>query len=214
MKRVAVLGAGGHAAETAWTIEELRSRGSDLSFAGYIVKLGELLGPSSSVIGDEAWMLLNRDSFDGLAVGVGMPALRMKIARQHLPEFSAEWWPVLIHPTAVHDPRTCKFGEGVMIGAGAILTVNVRIGPFALANFGCTIGHDTVVGSGSVIMPGANVAGNVVIGDAVLVGTGAQILEGLKIGDGARVGAGAVVVSDVPAGVTVVGCPAAPLKSK
>lgn len=36
----------------------------------------------------------------------------------------------------------------------------------------------------------------------------------MTIGEGATVGAGAVVTKDVPAGVTVVGNPAKPVKSK
>jgi acetyltransferase-like isoleucine patch superfamily enzyme len=49
-----------------------------------------------------------------------------------------------------------------------------------------------------------------VVGDDVFLGTGAIVTRGVTIGDGARVGAGAVVLDDVPAGVTVVGAPAAP----
>jgi UDP-2-acetamido-3-amino-2,3-dideoxy-glucuronate N-acetyltransferase len=40
------------------------------------------------------------------------------------------------------------------------------------------------------------------------IGSGAVILSGLTIGEQALVGAGAVVTGDVPAGVTVAGCPA------
>lgn len=48
----------------------------------------------------------------------------------------------------------------------------------------------------------------VVIEDDVWIGIGAIILKGVRIGKGARIGAGAVVISDIPAGVEVVGNPA------
>ncbi len=51
------------------------------------------------------------------------------------------------------------------------------------------------------------------LGDGVFVGTGAKILGPITIGDGARIGAGAVVLSDVPAGVSVAGVPARPLRA-
>jgi serine O-acetyltransferase len=47
-----------------------------------------------------------------------------------------------------------------------------------------------------------------VIGDDVELGAYAQVLGGVRIGDGARIGAMTVVLTDVPAGATVVGNPA------
>jgi acetyltransferase-like isoleucine patch superfamily enzyme len=41
-----------------------------------------------------------------------------------------------------------------------------------------------------------------------LIGAGATVSPGVLVGDRAIVGAGAVVVTDVPAGATVVGVPA------
>ena len=70
------------------------------------------------------------------------------------------------------------------------------------------MGHDTVIGAFSSVMPGAVLSGDVRVGQGVLVGTNATVLEGRTIGDGARIGAGAVVTTDVPAGVTVLGVPA------
>jgi serine O-acetyltransferase len=43
------------------------------------------------------------------------------------------------------------------------------------------------------------------------IGTGAKVIGGVRIGAGAKVGANAVVLSDVPAGATVVGAPARPV---
>ena len=44
--------------------------------------------------------------------------------------------------------------------------------------------------------------------DGVIIGSGAQVLGPITVGEGARVGANAVVVTEVPAGMTVVGIPA------
>jgi putative colanic acid biosynthesis acetyltransferase WcaB len=52
-----------------------------------------------------------------------------------------------------------------------------------------------------------------VVGDDVEIGAGVLVIGERRIGDGAILGAGAVVVSDVPAGVVVVGNPARPVRT-
>jgi acetyltransferase-like isoleucine patch superfamily enzyme len=107
-----------------------------------------------------------------------------------------------------------QVGEGVIVCAGTIATVNVRFEPFCMVNLSCTIGHEAVIGRGSVLNPTVNISGGVELGSGVLVGTGVQILQYVKIGDGATIGAGAVVNKNVNAETTVVGIPAKELIKK
>jgi serine O-acetyltransferase len=52
------------------------------------------------------------------------------------------------------------------------------------------------------------------LGDSVFIGAGARVLGGIHIASGAVIGANAVVIDDVPAGATVVGIPARPVRRK
>ena len=201
------------ARELASALRWINKAEDSFDFLGYLVSDTSWLGPrdsSDQVIGSFDWLERHGEDIDALAMGVGSPALRLKLAAELKSRFGQLKWPVLIHPTAVIDLDSARLGEGCFIGARVTATVNITLEPFALCNFGSTLGHEAHIGQGSVINPGANVNGGVIIGDSVLVGSGAQILQYLQIGAGAIVGAGAVVTHDVPEGMTVIGVPARP----
>ena len=80
----------------------------------------------------------------------------------------------------------------------------------ALPISSASVDHDCHIGDFAHISPGAHLAGAVTVGRSAHVGMGASVMPGVTIGEESVVGAGAVVIRDVPAGVTVVGVPAAP----
>ena len=117
----------------------------------------------------------------------------------------------LIDPS-VEKSDYVTIGEGTIICAHTIITVNIEIGNHVIINLDCTVGHDDIIQDFVTLYPSVNVSGNVNIGHGSELGTGMQIIQGKKIGEYSIVGAGAVVVKDIPDRCTAVGSPAKPIK--
>lgn len=73
------------------------------------------------------------------------------------------------------EGKPCLLGDGVTVGHGAIL-------------HGCTIGDNTVIGMGAIVLSGAKVGTNCIIGAGALVTGKTVIPDGsLAVGSPARV---------------------------
>ncbi|WP_114783134.1 NeuD/PglB/VioB family sugar acetyltransferase [Botryobacter ruber] len=103
-------------------------------------------------------------------------------------------------------------GHGNMIGAGAIVNNNSKIGSNCLIQSRALVDAYAEIGDFVQVGAGAVINSEVVVEEGAFIGSGAVVVAGVKIGKNARVGAGSVVVADVPAKATVFGNPAAPVK--
>ncbi len=107
-------------------------------------------------------------------------------------------------------------GDDVEIGANA--TIDRGAGPDTVIGSGTKIdnlvqiGHNVQLGRGCVVVAQTGLSGSTKAGDMVLFGGQSGMAGHLSIGDGARVAAQSGVFRDIPAGQTVIGSPALPVK--
>lgn len=126
-------------------------------------------------------------------------------------EFSNVRFVTLIDPSVIMS-EWLEVGQGSIICAGSILTVNISIGKHVIVNLDCTIGHDAVIEDFCTLYPSVNLSGNTKLNNFVELGTGSQIIQGIIIEEDVIVGAGSVVVRNLPPNCTAVGSPAKPIK--
>lgn len=149
----------------------------------------------------------------GMVLPMGTPKAK-SIIYNKIKDFQNIVFPNIIHPNVNIDSENTTIGVGNIIGSGAILTCNIKVGNFNLINLNSTVGHDTEIGDFNVINPLVALSGNVELRDSCLIGTGAKVLQGLTINSNSTIGAGAVVVKDVESYTTVVGVPAKTINKK
>ncbi len=182
----------------------LRRHGSPWNVLGFLDDQADGAGSFSDlpILGNLDWLEGRRAA---VALAIGSPSARRRLHRAAKSRGAV--FPTLVHPDAMVGDDV-SLGEGSIVGAGAIVTANVRGGVSVIANIGATVSHDVTLGDFATIAPGAHIAGTVTVGEGADIGIGASVIQTLSIGEWSVVGAGAVVIRDVAPNSTVVGVPA------
>lgn len=212
MKRVVIIGAGGHAREVAEILRQQTAE--ELTILGYLVddkdNAGAMIG-GLRVLGD--WSSLEGVDRSELFLicAVGLPDIRKQLVERA--QAKGFRFTNAVSPLAYVSPAA-KLGGGVMVFPFSHISAGCTIMDHAIINTGATLSHDTSVGAYGTFSPGVHVAGNVSIGEGSFLGIGACVVQGVTIGSWSTVGAGAAVIRDLPANVTAVGVPAQVIRSR
>lgn len=211
---IAILGAGGHARDLLWLIENINSHRKPkdqwnvIGFFERGIQEIEQMCDYPVFPEEELWTL----GKVAVAVGVGVSTARKKAVEKLRERNPLVTFPILISPDAFYS-RLAVFGEGTVVFPGTMLMGgSVQIGDFSVIHISSTIGHDSVLGKFCQVNPGCNVSGCCVLGECIQIGTGVRILPKITIEDYAIIGAGAVVTKNLPKRSTAVGIPAKVIK--
>jgi len=203
---IVVIGASGFALEAAWLAEECGH-----NVIGFLDDSLEKQGTTvlkKPVLGTiEHWTKFKEYYF---IIAIGSPRSRKAVVEK-MQQLGQPMFATLIHPS-VKKSKYITVGNGTLICAGCILTVNIDIGEHCIININSTIGHEVKIGSFSTIAPIVAVSGNVTLEEFSEVGTGASIRQGISIGRGAMLGMGSVLTKNIPNFKIFAGNPAKPLR--
>lgn len=116
------------------------------------------------------------------------------------------------HIGGVEIHNNVEIGANNCIDRGAL--ENTIVGKGTKTDNHVHIAHNVKIGKNCVFTANVTTSGSIIIDDGVYIGTGATLRDWIHIGKNAFIGLGSVVVKDVPAGTTVMGVPAHPIKKK
>ena len=207
MRKLYIVGARGFGREVAWLVERINNNNPTWTIEGFIDDNKKIQGSAVNgypVVGGTDYLLsMTEEVWVVCAIGsakIKKTVIDKLVANPYI-QFAT-----LIDPSVIMS-EIVTVGEGTVICAGSILTVNISLGKHVIVNLDCTIGHDAVLNDYVTLYPSVTVSGNVTVRECVEIGTGTQIIQGKNICANCIIGAGAVVVKDINEPGTYVGIP-------
>lgn len=207
MKRVIVVGAGGHAK----IIVDMLQQNGEYEVTGLVDNAAENGFWNIPILGkdDDLVNIYQEMGIKYAFVALGNGKLREKVTARVL---SAGFKLInVISKHSVISPRTL-LGVGNAIMPGSIINADVKIGNGCIINTNASIDHDGNIGDYTHVAPGSVVCGGVKIGSQCLLGAGCRVIDCMVIGNNTLIGAGAAVVVNIEGNCTVVGVPARIIK--
>lgn len=207
MDKIVIAGSGGLVREIKALIDRINLKNARYEFVGYVVndRVGD------DVFGNDDF-LCNYGSPLNVVIAVGDMKLRKKLSEIYGKNKNL-MFPNIIDPSVIIIGEM-NIGQGNIICAGTVFSIDVKIHNFSLINMGCTIAHDDEVEDFVSINPGCNLSGGVHICSLTEIGTGTQIVQGKKVGSNVDVWAGSTVIKDIPDDCLVFGVPARIVRRK
>ena len=208
LEKLVIIGASGFGREVAWLVERINEACPTWELLGFLddnmnIQNVEINGYKVlGTIGD-----VGKYPDACYVCAIGSSEIRKRVIERTVSINPKIQFATLVDPSVVMS-KLVEVGEGSIICAQSILTVNIKIGKHNIINLDCTIGHDVVLSDYVTLYPSVNVSGSVKAGNCVEFGTGSQIIQGISVCDYCIIGAGAVVIRNIEHSGTYVGVPA------
>lgn len=193
LRPIMLLGGGGHASDVLGLIERINLQQPTWRVVGIaddspVPKLGRFENRGIAFLGsiDKALAMFDVP----FLATVGFPRGRRIVAERA--ERAGLQPATLVDPRAIVAPHV-EIGQGSVVLGGSYLSSLVCIGRHAYVSASVVVGHDSIIGDYSSLMPGSVICGDVQIGSDVLIGASATVIQGGRVGNGASVAAGALV---------------------
>lgn len=185
MKKIIIIGNGGHANSLLDVVKNIKS----LKFSGFVTKNKKA---KKGFWTDKDLKSIFK-TIKYAAIGVGQikdPNTRLKIFKK-LKKIGFKL-PTIISPYS-YVSKSAIIKEGSMVMHGAVINANVKIGKNCIINSKALIEHDVVIGDNCHISTSSTINGNSKISENSFIGSGAIVVNNIEIGKSKFIKAGTVV---------------------
>lgn len=212
MKRVVIIGAGGHGREVSELMRHQTGAGDTvLGFVDDDPQTHNRTLCGLPVLGDWSWFEHADRSELFVICAIGLPHVREQLVRRAVADGLR--FTNAISPLAYVSPDA-SIGKGVMIFPNTFVSAGSVVADHAIVNVCASVSHNTHVSRYGTLNPAVHLAGHVTIGEGSYLGIGSSVITGVSIGEWSTIGAGAVVIRDLPDNVTAVGVPAEIIRTR
>lgn len=207
MKKIIVIGAGGHAK----VLVDIILKEKKYHLAGFLdnnLETGtkvmgfEVLGKDENLLD-----VIDEYSIYGGIIAIGDNINRKKISENISNKINGFKFINCIHPAASIG-NSVKIGVGNVFMAGSIINSSSCIGNHCIFNTNSSVDHDNLIDDYVNISPNVVIGGGATIKKAVQVGMGAIVLEGLTLNTNCIVGAGSLINKNTKPNSVYYGIPA------
>lgn len=209
MKKVLIIGAGGHAKVAV----DILWQNKEYEIVGLVDRPGAKGFWNIPVVGrdEDLSRLKNEMHINYAFVALGNGQLRERVTQKVI---AAGYDLVRVISKEAIISDYAKIGNGTVIMPGAVINAEAVIGEGCIINTNASVDHECLIGDYTHIAPGCALSGKIVIGRQCMLGTGCRVIDGISIGDNTVIGAGAVVIDSIAGNCTVVGVPGKIIKRK
>lgn len=204
MKKVIVIGAGGHAAELNDYIQHdkfNRNNSNGLEIIGFIDD-DELVYSQyafgAPFLGSISSHQPKKDIH--YLVGIAKLEFRKSIVEAFLNKGAK--FTSFLHPDAFISP-SASIGDGTVVAPNVNLGPNTKIGQFSMINSRSSIGHDSRIGDFNIISPNVCFSGNTIVGNENLFGINSATIPGIQVGHKNKIMAGMILDKNIGDGEVI-----------
>lgn len=207
LKDLVIIGAGGFGREVLWTAQSCNKTSKKYNIIGFIDDdkiLTNNVTHGIKVLGGTEWFSTQKTRNLHCVIAIGDSKIRQAIVEKI--EKTNVKFTTLIHPSVIHSDSV-EIGEGTIVQAGSVLTVDTKIGNHCKIDTNCTIAHDCILEDYVTLNPGVHINGNNRVETGAYLGSGVVTKEKIRIGKWCIIGAGTVLIKDTKDFSVYVGVP-------
>jgi sugar O-acyltransferase (sialic acid O-acetyltransferase NeuD family) len=194
MKKIILIGAGGHARSCVDVIEDLKKFKVECLLEK---KIGNNLNQYKKIIYNRINLLKIYKKTKLALVSFGQ--IKNKFNRQKVYEDLKKigfQFPIIKSKKA-YISKNSKILDGTIVMHKSVINSNVIIGYNNIINTGSIIEHDVSIGNHNHIAPGAIINGGVKIGNNCFIGSGSIIKQGINIKNNSFIQAGQTILTNL-----------------